>query len=526
MTTRFNPKVENSCILLVILLISTFMNAQVGSHPCTDPQPIANGYSENIISQSSFDTWYTFVATDTDFEITLEQFNGGFIPVSLGRMNIKIYGPFEFCNTQCPLQSNPSSSLVYQDVIVFNDDFYEMDEMIESYTIPASELTNYPHSGPGLYYLNATVWAGINVPPGQTVINLNLNWSFEMYGAQCCWPEEPSQPSLYAYCDNFYNLTPGLNQSINFPVSSTGVNEFWMASTSPAGLQLPAGSLEFSYAPGNSDDPCAFNSSPANSNQAIRIEQYGPFDACSEPCEQFNLNPVALDTISPVNYGTSGFDIGTFSIPSGDAEQLWLYRIIYEVKCAPCEFALSYDLTGAISGFSTPDDLQASCTNCLPVQGLLPEKKYIVTAWVKDADIASYEETIEDAEVKVVFDGGTVVGNTSVPSGPIIDGWQQIECEFTTPQTFFDFNIELNSLDGIVYFDDVRLFPYDGSMKCYVYDPQNLRFVAELDERHFATLYEYDEEGRLMRIKKETERGVMTIQESKTSTVKRANVPD
>ena len=31
--------------------------------------------------------------------------------------------------------------------------------------------------------------------------------------------------------------------------------------------------------------------------------------------------------------------------------------------------------------------------------------------------------------------------------------------------------------------------------------------VAELDERHFATFYEYDNEGRLVRVKKETERG-------------------
>jgi YD repeat-containing protein len=48
-----------------------------------------------------------------------------------------------------------------------------------------------------------------------------------------------------------------------------------------------------------------------------------------------------------------------------------------------------------------------------------------------------------------------------------------------------------------------------------VYDPVNLRFTAELDERHFATFYEYDNEGRLVRVKKETERGVMTIQETR-----------
>jgi YD repeat-containing protein len=157
------------------------------------------------------------------------------------------------------------------------------------------------------------------------------------------------------------------------------------------------------------------------------------------------------------------------------------------------------------------------------VQGLLPEKKYIITAWVHDPDLPISSETITNAEIRVVFNAGTVFGGDAQPSGPIIDGWQQIECEFTTPTTFYDFNIELNSLDDEIYFDDVRMFPYDGSMKCYVYDPENLRFVAELDERHFATFYEYDEEGRLTRIKKETERGIMTIQESKTSTVKRPN---
>lgn len=71
-----------------------------------------------------------------------------------------------------------------------------------------------------------------------------------------------------------------------------------------------------------------------------------------------------------------------------------------------------------------------------------------------------------------------------------------------------------------VYFDDVRIFPEKGSMKCYVYDPKDLRFVAELDERHYATFYEYDNEGKLARVKKETERGIMTIQETRYNSSK------
>ena len=57
-------------------------------------------------------------------------------------------------------------------------------------------------------------------------------------------------------------------------------------------------------------------------------------------------------------------------------------------------------------------------------------------------------------------------------------------------------------------------------MKSFVYDPINLRLVAELDERHYATYYEYDEQGMLIRVKKETERGIKTIQENRSNTSK------
>ncbi len=38
-------------------------------------------------------------------------------------------------------------------------------------------------------------------------------------------------------------------------------------------------------------------------------------------------------------------------------------------------------------------------------------------------------------------------------------------------------------------------------MKSYVYDPINLRLVAELDANNYATFYEYDAEGGLIRTK-------------------------
>ena len=91
-----------------------------------------------------------------------------------------------------------------------------------------------------------------------------------------------------------------------------------------------------------------------------------------------------------------------------------------------------------------------------------------------------------------------------------MDCWQRIEVEFT-------YNVSSGVLEilpasrGVFYVDDIRIMPADAITKCYVYSPQNYRLLAELDENHFATYYNYDEEGTLVQIKKETERGIMTV---------------
>ena len=69
-------------------------------------------------------------------------------------------------------------------------------------------------------------------------------------------------------------------------------------------------------------------------------------------------------------------------------------------------------------------------------------------------------------------------------------------------------------------FDDLRIHPFNAEMKSYVYDPVTMRLMAQLDENNYATFYEYDEEGILIRVKKETERGIKTIHETRSSLLK------
>ena len=53
-------------------------------------------------------------------------------------------------------------------------------------------------------------------------------------------------------------------------------------------------------------------------------------------------------------------------------------------------------------------------------------------------------------------------------------------------------------------------------MKSFVYNPQSLRLMSELDENNYASFYEYDDEGTLTRVKKETIKGIKTITETRS----------
>lgn len=148
-------------------------------------------------------------------------------------------------------------------------------------------------------------------------------------------------------------------------------------------------------------------------------------------------------------------------------------------------------------------------------------KKYIISAWINESDSNStlYSANYDSGRVVVKSDDGAL-NKTFFASGPIIDGWQRIYGQFSIPSDTGIHQITIKAKAGQiggqgVYFDDIRIQPFNSLLKSYVYDPVSLRVIAELDENNFATYYEYDEEGRLTRIKKETERGIVTLQESR-----------
>jgi len=164
------------------------------------------------------------------------------------------------------------------------------------------------------------------------------------------------------------------------------------------------------------------------------------------------------------------------------------------------------------------------CASFNPSKG----ERYIISGWVKeqgkdgqDIQVKTYEEPVIKLEYTDVSQSiiGTEIFHAA---GAVIDGWQRIYGEFTIPANIDDLRIKLMSgKKYYAYFDDIRVFPFNGSMKSYVYDQATQRLMAELDENNYATFYEYDTEGGLVRIKKETVEGVRTIQETRSANPKK-----
>lgn len=138
---------------------------------------------------------------------------------------------------------------------------------------------------------------------------------------------------------------------------------------------------------------------------------------------------------------------------------------------------------------------------------LLPNKKYIISVWVKERPNNNNAIDYNNAQVKINFSNSNVIAK---PEGQIIDGWQRIEKEFLTPNGNTSFTLEFSANTN---FDDFRIFPAEANMKSYVYSGRDYSLMAILDENNYATFYEYDGEKQLKRVKKETEKGVVTIQE-------------
>lgn len=218
--------------------------------------------------------------------------------------------------------------------------------------------------------------------------------------------------------------------------------------------------------------------------------------------------------LCPGIYKVVGDASETYNNPQGFSDA----HNIYTWQCNNCT-SPDYKEPSTENGCAYTKPIPATDSMLNPVFSLSPGKKMLFSAWVKeDCGTPCFKTSYDSSFVKLHFFGSSSPDIILAPTGNIIEGWQKIEGAFTVPSdaTTADLTLTNSSMEEI-YFDDIRMQPFNANMKSYVYDPHTLKLSAELDENNYATFYEYDEEGQLVRVKKETSQGIKTINETRSA---------
>lgn len=155
-----------------------------------------------------------------------------------------------------------------------------------------------------------------------------------------------------------------------------------------------------------------------------------------------------------------------------------------------------------------------------PAASANDSNRYVASVWLKpitgstSLTPSAYGANLATITIDPALTTSQSVSSYSlVPKTTIIDGWQQYEVVFSTKTS----NQFILNLQNGYYYDDFRITPLEANSKAFVYDPFTWKLMSTLDENNFATFYEYDAEGNLIRTKKETEKGIVTLSETRST---------
>jgi len=221
-----------------------------------------------------------------------------------------------------------------------------------------------------------------------------------------------------------------------------------------------------------------------------------------------NITPTSGPAISNTQAHTGA---SSLLIPSGGAYYPLTVPVNNNVYTGMINNYNNYFINNPLSPY-----IFTSANEYLPFE-LNPGETYIASYWIYQLGGPSSTTTNYSLSGSVGVKVGTssVVPVTQVSN--LIDGWQQVQATFTLPVGTTSVQFQLPT--GF-YIDDVRIFPSNANMKSFVYNPFSEKLMATLDENNFATIYEYDQEGKLVRVKKETTKGIMTASESRSGNPK------
>lgn len=147
---------------------------------------------------------------------------------------------------------------------------------------------------------------------------------------------------------------------------------------------------------------------------------------------------------------------------------------------------------------------------------LLEPKKYQVSLWVKSGS----NNLVNDLEISIIHNGVNVGQQLLSPADNPVNGWSRVAFTFDVGEptiwssaNYVQFN---NNSSSDVFIDDLRIQPVESAMECYVYNPDNYLLKAKLDDNNYFTKYQYNGNGDLISTIQETEKGIISLSESKT----------
>ena len=464
-------------------------------------------------------------------------------PTSNDLVNINIaFTPALNCNpVTCPTDITINCQSFNPNLIINGD--FEFGNAPETTTQISSDYTYQPNNtnnpGEGAYKIIQGPWTltGNNLPVYNHTPSAGTN------GYLMHLHDDLSNPNDFAWKKTITNIQPNTNytfehwfylhQEITSDITNENIN-LYINGTIVASVDRSTmapyewHNIQGTWNSGNDTQAelkieVVVNQGITNDDGRLIIDDISFRVADCSNCALIETN-FSLNSSNDLTNTTANWDFGDNSPTSTTGTHTYTNPGTYQVSVTvvgpdDCSFTTSIPITIIDCIPSTPD-----CDNCIGSFSPVPDHKYVLSAWVKEEGAPLEKVTYDQPAVQMHF---YAADHTEFPqivefkaSGMIIDGWQRIEEEFFVPAPTAYIGIELVANGSAAYFDDIRVFPFDASMKSYVYDPINMRLAAELDERHYATFYEYDEEGKLIRVKKETEKGTMTIQETRNSTSK------
>jgi hypothetical protein len=382
----------------------------------------------------------------------------------------------------------------------------------------------------GIVNLNAATGSALSTEQahtGKTAVKLNTNSTVSIPIAikdtgslavqTCISMKQDTFYKNYSYINGKGNGLTGTyfyvtNTSVNYAISGIGGLEDFNNQTPPLTPNTGINMVATGHIQAKTTGRHYFKITTTN---GVLYPVIGGVFIASTPYFDFvagQLYPITIYYYS-TSYLGPNVNLGSYNLQWYSSQQT-LESVPLTALYSPADYNLSatsiVNVTDTCYVQKNPKPLNLINAGFEPVAG----QKMVLSYWVREGTVCATD--YPNNGISILKNGVTPIVPVLNDKSLIIEGWQRKEYFFDIPIDATQVTLNFTSGASTAYLDDIRMHPFNANMKSFVYDPVNLRLVAELDENNYSSFYEYDNDGTLIRTKKETARGIKTITETRS----------